>query len=92
MQVVIGNADRWPEAAGLVYELTRRGYHPTVDPAWGFLFTPRRVASAAGRPQLVLSDPGPGTAAAGSATFDQGDVPTTIAWVPASPTPPAPPG
>lgn len=83
VHVVIANADRWPEAAGLVLELTRLGYHPTVDPAWRFMFTSRRVGPAAGRPQLVLSDPVPGTAAAGSASFGEGDVPTTIAWVPA---------
>ena len=87
VHVVIGNADRWPEAAGLVLQLTRQGYHPTVDPVWGFMFTSRRVGTAAGVPQLILTDPAPGTPAAGSATFADGDVPTTITFVPASPGP-----
>jgi len=38
-------------------------------------------------PQLILTDPAPGTPAAGSATFADGDVPTTITFVPASPGP-----
>jgi hypothetical protein len=87
VHVVIGNADRWPEAAGLVLQLTREGYHPTVDPVWGFMFTSRRVGSSAGTPQLILTDPVPGTPVVGSATFADGDVPTTITFVPASSAP-----
>jgi len=90
VHVVIGNADRWPEAAGLILELTREGYHPTVDPVWGFMFTPRRVGTATGSPQLILSDPVPGSPAPGSATFAEGDVPTTITYQPAPPSVVAP--
>ena len=85
VHVVIGNADRWPEAAGLVFQLRREGYHPTVDPLWGFLFTPRMVSSGTGKAQLVLTDGVAGTApTAASVTVADGDVPTTITYVPAT--------
>ncbi len=84
VQVVIGNADRWPEAAGLALQLRREGYRPTVDPTWSFMFTPRMVADGSDRAHLVLTDPVPGAApGATSATFADGDVPTTITFVPA---------
>jgi len=88
--VVMGNADRWPEASGLVLQLTQNGYHPTVAPTWGFMFTPRYVAGSAPQAQVVLTD-AIGTAATGTAlsqTYSLGDVPTTITFVPA-PTAPA---
>jgi hypothetical protein len=89
--VVIGNADRWPEASGLVLQLSRDGYHPTVQPTWGFMFTPRYVAGPAPQAQVVLTDgvPGSSPGVAGlSQTFSLGDVPTTATFVPA-PTHPA---
>lgn len=84
--VVIGNADRWPEASGLVLQLSRDGYHPTVAPTWGFMFTPRYVAGPTPQAQVVLTDGVPGAPAgvAGLAqTFSLGDVPTTATFVPA---------
>jgi len=87
VHVVIGNADRWPEAAGLILELRRRGYHPTVDSTWGFMFTESMVSTGAGGPQLVVADGVAGTApTTGSATEDDGDVPTSITFVPGVPT------
>jgi hypothetical protein len=89
--VVIGNADRWPEASGLVLQLSQDGYRPTVTPTWGFMFTPRYVARSAAQAQVVLTDGVPGTSSAGtglSQTFSLGDVPTTATFVPA-PAPPA---
>jgi hypothetical protein len=86
--VAIGNADRWPEAAGLILQLTREGYHPVVTPLWGFMFTDRLVAHSTGQPQLVLTDPQPAPASGAptaSGTFADGDVPTTITFVPAPP-------
>lgn len=88
--VVMGNADRWPEASGLVLQLTEDGYHPTVTPTWGFMFTPRYVAGPAPQAQVVLTD-ATGTTAADTAlsqTYSHGDVPTTITFVP-PPTAPA---
>jgi hypothetical protein len=89
--VVIGNADRWPEASGLVLQLSQDGYHPTVAPTWGFMFTPRYVAGPAPQAQVVLTDgvPGSSVGVAGlSQTFALGDVPTTITFMgtPAHPT------
>jgi hypothetical protein len=83
--VVIGNADRWPEAAGLILQLTREGYHPMVTPLWEFMFTARLVSTSTGQPQLVLTDPAPtpSAGATASGTFADGDVPTTINYVPA---------
>ncbi|HWD51153.1 MAG TPA: hypothetical protein VG412_02035 [Acidimicrobiales bacterium] len=84
--VVMGNADRWPEASGLVLQLTKEGYHPTVTSTWGFMFTPRYVAGRAPQAQVVLTD-GTGTSAPATAlsqTFSRGDVPTIITFVPAS--------
>jgi hypothetical protein len=84
--VFIGNADRWPEASGLVLQLSQDGYHPTVTPNWGFMFTPRYVAGSAPQAQLVLTDgvPGPAPVSGGlSQTYSLGDVPTTITFVPA---------
>lgn len=86
--VVMGNADRWPEASGLVLQLSQDGYHPTVTPAWGFMFTPRYVAGPAPQAQVVLTDGVPGSApgvAGLSQTFSRGDVPTTATFVPAPP-------
>ncbi|HEX3461891.1 MAG TPA: hypothetical protein VHT49_13380 [Acidimicrobiales bacterium] len=83
--VVMGSADRWPEASGLVLQLTNEGYHPTVTSTWGFMFTPRYVAGSAPQAQVVLTD-ATGTSApptALSQTFSRGDVPTTITFVPA---------
>ncbi|HEX3839536.1 MAG TPA: hypothetical protein VHU85_01980 [Acidimicrobiales bacterium] len=83
--VVMGNADRWPEASGLVLQLSNDGYHPTVTPTWGFMFTPRYVAGSAPQAQVVLTD-GTGTSAPATAlsqTYSLGDVPTTITFVPA---------
>jgi hypothetical protein len=88
--VVMGNADRWPEASGLVLQLTKDGYQPTVTSTWGFMFTPRYVAGSAPQAQVVLTD-ATGTPAADTAlsqTYSHGDVPTTITFVPA-PAPPA---
>jgi hypothetical protein len=84
--VYIGNADRWPEASGLVLQLTQDGYHPTVTPNWGFMFTPRYAAGSAPQAQVVLTDGVPGSppgAGGLSQTFSLGDVPTTITFVPA---------
>jgi hypothetical protein len=83
--VVIGNANRWPEAAGLILQLTREGYHPVVTPLWEFMFTARLVRTSTGQPQLVLTDPTstPSAGATASGTFATGDVPTTISFVPA---------
>jgi hypothetical protein len=83
--VVMGNADRWPEAAGLILQLTREGYHPMVTPLWEFMFTARLVTTSTRQPQLVLTDPTstPWAGATASATFARGDVPTTINYVPA---------
>jgi hypothetical protein len=83
--VVMGSADRWPEASGLVLQLTNEGYHPTVTSTWGFMFTPRYVAGVAPQAQVVLTD-GTGTSAPATAlsqTFSHGDVPTIITFVPA---------
>ncbi|HWE70709.1 MAG TPA: hypothetical protein VG205_10115 [Acidimicrobiales bacterium] len=88
--VVMGNADRWPEASGLVLQLTQDGYQPTVTSIWGFMFTPRYVAGSAPQAQVVLTD-ATGTTAADtplSQTYSHGDVPTTITFV-AAPTAPA---
>ena len=84
--VVIGNADRWPEASGLVLQLSQDGYHPTVTSTWGFMFTPRYVAGPAPQAQVVLTDGVPGASAGrtgSSQTFSRGDVPTTATFVPA---------
>lgn len=92
--VVIGNADRWPEATGLVLQLSQDGYHPTVQPAWGFMFTARYVAGSATQAQVVLTDgvPGAPPGASGlSQTFSRGDVPTTATFVPV-PASGSPPG
>jgi hypothetical protein len=81
----MGNADRWPEASGLMLQLSTEGYHPTVTPTWGFMFTPRYVAGFALQAQVVLTD-GTGTSAPSTAlsqTFSLGDVPTTVTFVPA---------
>jgi hypothetical protein len=88
--IVMGNADRWPEASGLVLQLSQDGYHPTVQPTWGFMFTPRYVARSADQAQVVLTDGVAGTPPGGaglSQNFSLGDVPTTATFVPA----PAPP-
>ena len=90
--VVIGNADRWPEASGLVLQLSRDGYHPTVEATWGFMFTPRYVAGPAPQARVVLTDGVPGSApgvAGMSQTFSLGDVPTTATFMPALPSHPA---
>ncbi len=89
--IVIGNADRWPEASGLFLQLSHDGYHPTVQAAWGFMFTPRYVAGSAAQAQVVLTDgvPGAPPGAYGlSQTFSHGDVPTTATFVPAPAHPP----
>jgi hypothetical protein len=87
--VVMGNADRWPEASGLVLQLARDGYHPTVTREWEFMFTKPYVASSAPRAQLVLTDGIQGTppgSAGLSQTYSVGDVPTTITFVEPLPT------
>jgi hypothetical protein len=85
----MGNADRWPEASGLVLQLARDGYHPTVTREWEFMFTKPYVASSAPQAQLVLTDgiPGAPPGFAGlSQTYSDGDVPTTITFVEPLPT------
>ena len=64
--VVMGNADRWPEASGLVLQLSQDGYHPTVTSTWGFMFTPRYVARSAAQAQVVLTDGIPGAPPVGT--------------------------
>jgi hypothetical protein len=88
--VFIGTADRWPEASGLVLQLSYEGYHPTVTANWGFMFTPRYVAGSAPQAEVVLADGTPGPSGTSppatplSQTFSHGDVPTTITFVPAA--------
>jgi hypothetical protein len=92
--VVMGNADRWPDASGLMLQLTHDGYHPTVTKQWEFVFTAVDVSGRTDQPQLVLTDAATGTPLGkngSSLTYvGSGGVDSTLTYTAASTTPVAP--